>query len=98
MCASFAAADATRDVATLVVDQGDELAVGARRTNRTRMAVEVGTRDLKVARNYKRKSRKKWFWTICCIVVLLVLGGGAAFVALYNGGEYWKVIKEKLNL
>ena len=40
--------DATVDVARLVVDQGDELSVGARRTNRAKMAVEVGTRDLKV--------------------------------------------------
>merc|ERR1719197_417438 len=90
--------DATVDVARLVVDQGDELSVGARRTNRAKMAVEVGTRDLKVARKYKSKSRKKCYWMTCLIVTLLLLGGGVAFVFLYNDGEYWVKLKNWLGI
>jgi t-SNARE complex subunit (syntaxin) len=88
--------DATMDVAGLVVDQGDELAVGQRRTERAKMAVEVGTRELKVARNYKSKSRIKCYLFAGCLACIVLLGAAAAFVLLYNDGEYWNDIRKAI--
>lgn len=84
--------DATKDVASLVVDQGDQLAIGQRRTERAKMAVETGTRELKLARSFKSKSRVKCYLFACCLFCIVLLGAAAAFLLLYNQGEYWTVI------
>lgn len=84
--------DATMDVASLVVDQGDQLALGQRRTERAKMAVEVGTRELKLARNFKSKSRLKCYLFACCLACIVLLGATAAFLLLYNDGQYWEWI------
>jgi hypothetical protein len=42
--------DVTFDVASMVVQQGDELSAGHQRSNRARMAVEAGTREMKFVR------------------------------------------------
>ena len=62
------------------------------------MAVEAGTRELKLARKYKSQSRKKCWFALCCVLLLLLGGGAAAFLLLYNDGEYWHDIERKLNL
>lgn len=88
--------DATMDVASLVVDQGDQLAVGQRRTERAKMAVEVGTRELKLARSFKSKSRLKCYFFACCLACIVLLGATAAFLLLFDEGKYWEWIVHQI--
>jgi len=90
--------DVTFDVASMVVQQGDELQVGQQRSSRARMAVEAGTREMKFARTFKKKTRTKCYVFVCLAVCLILLGSAFVFVFFYDDGRFWKEMLAKLGV